>query len=131
MEGVELSVRKASRFIDNLIRVVTFISFLLFAGSFYIYHYKSGEIYKNQIVLCDAVWTQGQTQENPLDNPIHESLLVFKNECFNNATRTVQMWGQVSFIALGITMLLPLVYFGGKKVIKDSTDRIMRVKSLE
>lgn len=129
MEEIEMNVKKASRFIGNFIKAITFLSFLLFLLSFYIYHYKSGEIYKNQVKLCDTVWSQGLTEENPLDNPIQEAFLGIKNNCFNNAGKTSEMWGKMSFIALDITVLLPLVYFGSKKVVKDSTDKIKRVNS--
>ncbi len=131
MEQVELSIKKASRFVDTLIKIVIFISFCLFALSFYIYHYKAGIIYKNQMALCDAVWTQGQTSQNPIENPIHEAFLGFKNECFNNAGKTAEMWAQTSFIALGITVLLPLIYFGGRRVVKDSSEKIIKVNTLE
>ena len=131
MDDIDVKVRKASKFVDNLIKVTTFLSFILFVTSFYIYHYKADIIYKNQIALCDAVWTQGQTTQNPLENPIHESFLKYKNECFNNAGRTSEMWAKTAFIALDITVLLPLIYFGGKKAFKDSSEKIMKVKSME
>ena len=131
MDDISIKVRKASKFVDNLIKVTTFLSFILFVTSFYIYHYKADIIYKNQIALCDAVWTQGQTTQNPLENPIHESFLKYKNECFNNAGRTSEMWAKTAFIALDITVLLPLIYFGGKKAFKDSSEKIMKVKSME
>jgi hypothetical protein len=118
---------KASNFIDNLIKAVTVLSFVLFLVSFYIYRYKSGLIYKNQVALCDAVWTQGLTEQNPFDNPIHESFLNVKNECFDNAGKMTRVWGQMTFIALDITIILPLIYFGGKKVVKDSSEKIMKV----
>ena len=127
MDDIGTKVVKASKFVDNLIKAVTALSFILFLASFYIYRYKSGIIYKNQVVLCDMVWTQGLTEQNPLENPIHESFLNVKNECFNNASRTTQFWGQLTFIALDITIILPLIYFGGKKVVKDSSEKINKV----
>lgn len=130
MEEVTLKVKKASHFLDKLIKVTTFISFLLFAVSIYVYKYKSDDIYKNQIDVCDAVWSQGMTDTNPLNNPIHESFLTFKNNCFNNAVKTTQMWAKTAFIALDITVLLPLLYFGSKKVVKDSADKIKKVHEL-
>ena len=129
MDEIQLKVKKASRFIDNLIKAITFLSFILFSLSFYVYFYKSGDIYKNQVTLCDAVWSQGLTEQNPLDNPIHESFLIFKNNCFNNAGRTSEMWGKTAFIALDITVLLPLVYFGSKKMVRDSAEKIIKVNN--
>jgi len=127
MDNLKTNVAKASNFIDILIKAVTVLSFVLFLVSFYIYRYKSGVIYKNQVSLCDMVWTQGLTEQNPLENPIHESFLNVKNECFNNAGRITKVWGQMAFIALDITIILPLIYFGGKKVVKDSSEKIMKV----
>lgn len=129
MDEVEIKVKQASRFVDNFIKIVTVFSFILFASTFYIYLYKSGEIYKNQVVLCDAVWSQGMTEQNPLENPIHETFLDFKNNCFDNAGKTIQMWGKTAFIALDITVLLPLVYFGSKKVVSDSAEKIKKVNT--
>jgi hypothetical protein len=127
MDDIRMRVTKASNFIDNFIKAVTVLSFVLFAVAFYIYRYNSGVIYKNQVALCDIVWTQGLTEQNPLENPIHKSLLDVKNECFNNAGRTTRFWGQLTFIALDITIILPLIYFGGKKVVKDSSEKILKV----
>ena len=132
MDEVRLKVENTSRFIDNLIKVVTFVSFLLFFASFYVYRYKAGEIYKNQVSLCDAVWSQGMTEGNPLEgNPIQKAFLGVKNDCFDNAGRTADLWGRVAFIALDITVLLPLVYFGGKKIVKDSAEKINKLHSLK
>jgi hypothetical protein len=131
MDEIKTKIVDASNFVDKLIKAVTVLAFVLFMVSFYIYHYKSGVIYKNQVVLCDMVWSQGLTEQNPLENPIHDSFLNVKNECFNNAGRTTQFWGQLTFIALDITIILPLIYFGGKKMVKDSSDKINKVnKSL-
>jgi len=130
MEEVTIQVKKASRFLDNFVKVVTFLSLLLFLISIYVYRYKSGEIYKNQVVLCDVVWSQGMTETNPLKNPLHEILLESKNNCFNNASKTAQMWSKTAFIALDITVLLPLIYFGSKKVVKDSAEKIKKVNEL-
>jgi len=71
------------------------------------------------------------TDQNPLDNPIHESFLSFKNECFSNADRTSEMWGRLAFIALDISILLPIIYFGSKKVVKDSAEKVIRVDKLK
>jgi hypothetical protein len=129
MDEIQQKVRKASQFVDNFIKGIIFLSFILFLGCFYIYIYQSGEIYKNQVMLCDTVWSQGMTEQNPLDNPIQEAFLSVKNNCFENAGRTSQLWGKMAFIALDITVLLPIVYFGGKKVVKDTSDRISSVNS--
>ncbi len=129
MDNFKVKVKKTVSFTDTLIKVVTFLSFILFASTFYIYHYKAGEIFKNQSALCDAVWSQGMTETNPLKNPIHESFLTFKNNCFNNASLTAKLWGQIAFIALDITIILPVVYFGGKKVVRDSAEKIKKTYS--
>jgi len=127
MEELRKKVNKTSRIVDNLIKVVTVISFLLFLVSFYIYKFKAGEIFKDQVVLCDVVLSQGLTQQNPLDNPIHSALLGAKNNCFNNAGRTAEMWGKLAFMAFDISFLLPFVYFGSKKVVKDTHRNIVKV----
>lgn len=130
MDEIQEKVKKASRFLDNFIKAITILSFLLFLISFYIYRFRAGDIYKNQVALCDTVWSQGLTQENPLTNPIHSYFLGYKNNCFNNAGRTSEVWGKVAFIAFDITFLLPLVYFGSKKVVKDSSEKIIRINSM-
>ena len=132
MDEVQIKVKHASRFVDTLIKIVTFLSFILFFASFYVYRYKSGEIYKNQVALCDTVWSQGMTEGNALDiNPIQEAFLGVKNDCFDNAGKTADLWGRVAFIALDITVLLPLIYFGGKKMVRDSADKINKLHSLK
>jgi len=49
MDEIEQKVKVASRFADNFIKVIAVTSFVLFVVSFYVYHYKSGEIYKRQV----------------------------------------------------------------------------------
>lgn len=130
MESVKTQVKNTSKWIDNFIKVITVISFLLCAITLYVSKYRSGTIYKSQVVVCDTVWSQGMTEQNPLDNPIHTMFLENKNNCFDNARRTSELWEKISFISFFITLVLPLIYFGGKKVIKDTSDKILRVNSM-
>ena len=130
MEEMRVKVKKASKFIDNFIKIITFLSFMLFLATFYISRYKSRDIYQNQVALCDTVWSQGMTDVNPLNNPIHTAFLDNKNNCFMNAKITSEMWGSMSFITFTITLLLPSVYFGSKKVVKETSDKIKKVNTL-
>lgn len=126
MEEIKFKVNRFRRFIDNVVRAVTFLSFLLFLLSFYIYKYKSGEIYKKQVALCDVVLSQGLTQQNPLENPIHSFFLTSKEQCFANASTAVNYWIRTAFIALDITILLPTVYFGGRKWATDAAGKLVK-----
>ncbi len=130
MESVKTKVKDTSKWIDNFIKVITLLSLLLFLVTLYISKYRSGDIYKSQVTVCDTVWSQGMTEENPLNNPIHSMFLENKNNCFDNARRTAQLWEKISFISFGISLLLPSIYFGGKKVIKDTSEKIIRVNNM-
>ncbi len=130
MEEIRVKVKKASNLLDNFIKIITLLTFLLSLISFYIYRYKAKDIYQKQVALCDTVWSQGMTEVNPLNNPIHTAFLDNKNNCFINAKITSEMWGSMSFISFSITLLLPSVYFGGKKVVKDTSDKIKKVNTL-
>ncbi len=129
MDEVAVKVKNTSRLIDNFIKLITLLSFLLFLFTLYIYKFKSGEIYKSQVAICDTVWSQGMTQTNPLNNPIQTAFLDNKNNCFDNARRTSEIWGKMSFIAFDISFLLPFIFFGSKKVIKDASDKIIKVNT--
>jgi len=130
MEEVQIEISRATRFVNNLVKAVAFLSFLLFLLSFYIYKFKAGGIYQKQVKLCDVVWSQGMTETNPLDNPIQSAFLDVKANCIKNATHTVNLWGETAFIALDISILLPLVYFGSKKLVKDTTDKYIKKQTL-
>ncbi|HLE48723.1 MAG TPA: hypothetical protein VI819_01705 [Patescibacteria group bacterium] len=130
MEEIQYRVNRFKRGVDNFVRVITFIAFLLFLLSFYIYKFKAGKIYQNQVALCDVVLSQGLTQDNPLDNPIHSFLLSSKDECFTNASKAVNSWVRTSFIALDITILLPLVYFGGGRLASETASKLAKKKEV-
>lgn len=129
MDEVVVKVKKTSKAVDRFIKVITFLSFVLFAITLYIHKFRSGDIYKSQVALCDTVWSQGMTDSNPLNNPIQTTFLKTKNNCFLNAKRTSEIWGKISFISFDITILLPFIYFGSKKIISDTSNKIVKVNT--
>jgi hypothetical protein len=130
MEEVQIHISRLTRFVDILVKFVTFISILLFLLCFYIYRYQAGEIYKKQVALCDTVWSQGMTNSNPLENPIQSAFLGVKANCMEQATANVSMWSKLVFMFFDISIILPLIYFGGQKLVKDTTNIYLKKKSL-
>ncbi|OGM36378.1 hypothetical protein A3E41_04790 [Candidatus Woesebacteria bacterium RIFCSPHIGHO2_12_FULL_38_9] len=130
MEEVKIENSRATRFVSMLVKLTAFVSFLLFVLTFYIYKYRAGNIYKRQVAICDAVLSQGLANNSTRENFIQRLFTGAKSNCFERASRTVGVWAKISFIALDVSILLPLVYFGGGKLMKDTTEKIIKRDTL-
>ena len=125
-EGAKIDIPSATRFVDTMVKIATVLSFCLFLLSLYIYRFQAGSLYKRQITVCDVVLSQGiGTNERP-DNALQSLFMNAKSDCFARATRTTDIWSKLAFIFLDMTLLIPLVYFGGKRLVKDTTEKIIK-----
>jgi hypothetical protein len=130
MDEARIDVSRASNFVDILVKITIVLSFCLFLMSFYIYRFKAGVFYKRQIAVCDVVLSQGITDNSRNTNYIQQLFLEAKSDCLARAVRTMDIWGKIAFISIDITVLLPIVYFGGKRLVKRTTQKLIKKESL-
>jgi hypothetical protein len=125
-EGAQINISSATHFVDTMVKIAIVLSFCLFLLSLYIYRFKAGVLYKRQVDVCDAVLSQGIGTNQRSDNAIQRLFIDAKSDCFARAIRTTDIWSKIAFISLDITLLIPIVYFGGKRLVKDTTDKIIK-----
>ena len=130
MDKARIDVSHASSFVDILVKITIILSFCLFLLSFYIYRFKAGSFYQRQTIVCDVVLSQGITDNSRNTNYIQQLFLEAKSDCLARAVRTMDLWGKIAFISIDITVLLPIVYFGGKKLVKQTTQKLIKKESL-
>jgi hypothetical protein len=130
MDEARIDVSRASNFIDILVKITIVLSFCLFLLSFYIFHFKAGAFYQKQIAVCDVVLSQGITDNSRKTNYVQQLFLEAKSDCLARAVRTMDIWGKIAFISIDITVLLPIVYFGGKKLVRETTQKLIKKESL-
>jgi hypothetical protein len=130
MDEARIDVSRASSFVDILVKITIILSFCLFLLSFYIYRFKAGAFYQRQTIVCDVVLSQGITDNSRNTNYIQQLFLEAKSDCLARAVRTMDLWGKIAFISIDITVLLPIIYFGGKKLVKQTTQKLIKKESL-
>jgi hypothetical protein len=130
MDEAKIDIPQATHFFDVLVKITVVLAFSLFLLSLYIYRFKSGALYIKQIAICDAVLSQGISDNSRNVNPIQNLFIEAKSDCFARAVRTIDIWGKIAFISLDITILLPIVYFGGKRLVKDTTEKVIKKETL-
>jgi hypothetical protein len=125
-EGAQIDISSATRFVDTIVKIAIFLSFALFLLSLYIYRFKAGTLYQKQIAVCDVVLSQGIEDNTKTDNPIQRLFIGAKSDCFARAVRMSDIWSKIAFISLDITLLIPIVYFEGKKLVKNTAEKIIK-----
>ena len=125
-EGAKIDITSATHFVDTMVKIAIVLSFCLFLLSLYIYRFKAGVFYKRQVAVCDVVLSQGLGTNQSVDNAIQRMFIDAKTDCFARATRTTDIWGKVAFLSLDMTILIPIIYFGGKRLVKDTKEKIIK-----
>src|SRR4030042_4084998 len=125
-DGAQIDIPAATRFVDTVLKIAIVLSFCLFLLSLYIYRFQAGSLYKRQVAVCDTVLSQGIGNNERPDNAIQRLFIDAKSDCFARATRTTDIWGKVAFLSLDMTVLIPMIYFGGKRLVKDTKEKIIK-----